>query len=129
MLVDPLADALSNIKNNEYTGNLECIIKPASKLIGRVLKIMQEHGYIKEFEFIDDGKAGKFKVQLLGRINKCGVIRPRYPVGVRDFETYEKRFLPASGFGILILTTSVGVMSHYKAREKKVGGRLLAFVY
>ena len=60
MLLDPLADALSNMKNNEYTGNLECVIKPASKLTGKVLKVMQENGYIGEFEFVDDGRSGKF---------------------------------------------------------------------
>jgi small subunit ribosomal protein S8 len=129
MLVDPLADALSNLKNNERTGNLECIIKPASKMIGKVLKVMQDHGYLGEFEFIEDGRAGKFKVKLVGKINNCGVIRPRYPVNKRNFEIFEKRLLPASGFGILILTTPLGVISHNEAREKNTGGRLLAFVY
>jgi len=129
MLVDPLADALSNLKNSERTGNLECVIKPASKVIGKVLKVMQDHGYLGEFEFIEDGRAGKFKVKLVGKINDCGVIRPRYPVNKRNFEIFEKRFLPASGFGILILTTPLGVMSHNEAREKNTGGRLLAFVY
>ena len=129
MLIDPLADALSNIKNNERAGNLECILKPASKLIGKVLKAMQEHGYIGEFEFIDDGKSGKFKVKLLGRINDCGVIRPRFAVKKVEFEKFEKRFLPAQDFGILILTTNQGVMAHKDAKEKNIGGRLLAFVY
>ncbi|RLG58706.1 MAG: 30S ribosomal protein S8 [Candidatus Hydrothermarchaeota archaeon] len=129
MLIDPLADALSNIKNNERAGNLECIIKPASKLIGRVLKVMQEEGYIGEFEFIDDGKSGKFRVKLLGRINDCGVIRPRFAVKKEEFEKFEKRFLPAQDFGILILTTNQGVMTHKEAKERKIGGRLLAYVY
>lgn len=129
MLMDPLADALSNLKNNERTGNLECVIKPASKMISRVLKLMQEHGYIGEFEFIDDGKSGKFKVKLVGKINDCGVIRPRYTVGKKTFEKFEKRFLPASGFGILVVSTSQGVISHFEAKEKGIGGRLLAFVY
>lgn len=129
MLVDPLADALSNMKNNERTGKLECVIKPASKIIGKVLKVMQDYSYLGEFEFIEDGRAGKFKVRLIGKINDCGVTRPRYPVNKRNFEIFEKRFLPATGFGILILTTPLGIMSHNEAREKKTGGRLLAFVY
>ncbi len=129
MLLDPLADALSNLKNNEYTGNLECVIKPASKLTGKVLKVMQENGYIGEFEFVDDGRSGKFVVKLLGKMNKCGVIRPRYPVKKGEFEGFEKRYLPASGFGVLIVTTPLGVMSHSQAMEQNVGGRLLAYVY
>jgi small subunit ribosomal protein S8 len=129
MQMDPLADALSNLKNNESTGNLRAVIKPASKLIGRVLKVMQDHGYIKEYKFIEDGKAGIFEVKLAGKINNCGVIRPRYPVGKADFETFEKRFLPASDFGILIVSTPKGIMSHHEARKLGMGGRLLAFVY
>lgn len=129
MLTDPLSDALSNLKNNESTGDLNCVIKPASKLIGRVLEIMQEYGYIGESEFVEDGRSGLFKVKLIGKINKCGVIRPRYPVGKDEFEKFERRFLPAAGFGILILTTPQGIMSHREAMEKGIGGRLLAFVY
>ena len=128
-LMDPLADALSNIINREKIGRKECILKPASKLIANTLKIMQQAGYIGEFEFIDDGRAGKFKVQLLGRINKCGVIKPRYPVKYRELEKWEKEFLPSREFGVLILTTSKGVMSHLDAKKNKIGGRLVAYVY
>jgi small subunit ribosomal protein S8 len=129
MLIDPLADALSNMKNNEHTGNLECIIKPSSKLIGKVLKVMQDHGYIQEFEYIEDGKAGKFKVKLSGKINNCGAIRPRYPVKKDGFEKFEKRFLPARGFGILIVSTPQGIMDHEEAKRRGMGGRLIAYVY
>ncbi len=129
VLIDPLSDALSAIKNAESVGKSECIIRPASKLIGNVLKIMKENGYIAEFEFIDDGKAGIFKVKLQGRINKCGAIRPRFSVGKDEFEKWEKRFLPARNFGLLMVSTSQGIMSHHEARERGIGGRLLAYVY
>lgn len=129
MLLDPLADALSVIKNAEDIGKPYCTIQPASKLIGKVLKVMKDKGYIGEFEFIDDGKSGLFKIQLKGRINKCGVIKPRHPVGNREYEKWEKRFLPARNFGSLILTTPKGVMSHSEAREQGLGGQLLAYVY
>jgi small subunit ribosomal protein S8 len=129
MLLDPLADALSVIKNAEDIGKPECTIQPASKLIGKILKVMKDKGYIGEFEFIDDGKSGLFKIQLKGRINKCGVIKPRHPVGNREYEKWEKRFLPARNFGSLILTTPKGVMSHSEAREQGLGGQLLAYVY
>lgn len=128
MLLDPLSDALSTIKNAEDVGKPECAIK-ASKLVGSVLKVMKDKGYIKEFEFIDDGKSGLFKVHLKGKINKCGVIRPRHAVNSAEFEKWEKRFLPARGFGSIILTTSEGVMTHSEAREHNIGGQLLAYVY
>jgi len=67
MLLDPLADALSVIKNAESVGKPECTIHPASKLIGRALKVMADRGYIGEFEFVDDGKSGMFRVKLLAR--------------------------------------------------------------
>ena len=115
--------------NNEARNKGECIIHPASKLIGHVLRVMQQNGYVGEFEYIDDGRAGKFKVQLLGRINKCGVTKPRYSVGVRNFEFWEKRYLPSRDIGMLVMTTPKGVLSHRDAREKKTGGSLLAYVY
>jgi len=129
MLLDPLADALSTIKNAEMTGKPDCTLRPASKLIGNVLKVMKEKGYIGDFEFIDDGKSGNFKVQLKGKINKCGVIRPRHAVKNTDFEKWEKRYLPAKGFGSIILTTPEGVMTHSEARDNGIGGELLAYVY
>lgn len=129
MQQDPLADALSLIKNAEKSGKIECEIKPASKLIGRVLKVMQDNTYIGKFEFMEDGKAGLFKVKLIGNINNCGVIKPRYSVKRRDFEKYESRYLPAQDFGLLILTTTHGVLSHSNAKELKTGGKLLAYVY
>ncbi|MCX9080971.1 MAG: 30S ribosomal protein S8 [Candidatus Methanoperedens sp.] len=129
MLLDPLADALSTIKNAEIIGKSDCTIKPASKLIGNVLKVMKDKGYIGDFEFIDDGKSGYFKVQLKGKINKCGVIRPRHAVKNTEFEKWEKRFLPAKGFGSIILTTPGGVMTHSEARDNGIGGELLAYVY
>ncbi len=128
MLLDPLADALSIIKNAEDVGKPGCTIK-ASKLTGSVLKVMKDKGFIKEFEFVDDGKSGLFKVQLKGKINKCGVIRPRHAVKSAEFEKWEKRFLPSRGFGSIILTTPKGVMTHSEAREQNIGGQLLAYVY
>ena len=127
--MDTLTNGLVTIKNNEMRNKRDCIISPASKLLGQVLRIMQLNGYLGEFEFIDDGRSGKFKVQLLGRINKCGAIRPRFAVKAGAFENWEKKFLPSREFGIMIVTTSQGIISHRLAEEKNIGGRLLAFVY
>ena len=128
-MLDTLSNGLITIMNNEMRNKHDCIIGPASKLLGRVLRVFQSNGFVGEFEFIDDGRAGKFKVQLLGRVNKCGAIKPRFPVGVGDFENWEKAFLPARDVGILVVSTSLGVVSHQEAKEKKIGGRLLAYVY
>ena len=127
--MDTLTNGLITIINNEMRNKRECIINPASKLLGRVLRIMQLNGYIGEFEFIDDGRAGKFKVQLLGRINKCGAVRPRFSVKVDEFEKWEKAFLPSRDVGLMVVSTPQGVIAHRDAEEKNLGGRLLAFVY
>ena len=126
---DPVADALCSINNSESVGKKEVIINIASKLIGNILRVMQKQGYIGEFEYIDDGRAGKFRVQLLGRINKCGVIKPRFPVKYKNFEEVEKQYLPAPDFGVLIVSTPYGVLSHHEAKARKTGGRLIAYVY
>lgn len=129
MQQDTLNDAMAVIKNAEKVGKGECTIRPSSKLVGRVLKVMQENGYISQFELIEDGRSRMFKVALSGHINDCGVIRPRYSVKVADLEKFEARYLPAQDFGVLILTTTKGVVTHMDAKKGGVGGKLLAFVY
>ncbi len=127
--MDILSNAMTNISNSEFTGRSECVIKPASNLIKSVLQVMQDNGYIASFEYVDDEKGGKFKVKLIGKINKCNAIRPRFPVKVNELEKYEKRYLPSKDFGILILSTPYGVMSHKDAKKKNTGGVLVSYVY
>ena len=124
-----LPNLFSTIYNNEIRNKKECLIIPTSKLASEVLRTMQKHKYIGEFEFIDDGLFGKLRVQLLGRINKCGVISPRFAVRKDGFSNWERRRLPAVGVGILIVSTPAGVMSHTESLSTDVGGRLLGYVY
>ncbi|RLJ09560.1 MAG: 30S ribosomal protein S8, partial [Candidatus Aenigmatarchaeota archaeon] len=91
--------------------------------------ILHEHNYIGDFKYIEDGKGGKFRVKLIGRINKCGSIRPRFSVSVDDLIRWEKKYLPASGIGILIVTTSKGIMDQNQVRKERTGGKLLGYVY
>lgn len=128
MLHDPLADALSTIKNAERVGKSSCVTR-ASKLIGAVLKIFQSSGYIGNYEYIEDGRGGKYRIELKGKIIDCNVIKPRFSVRADEFEKWEKRFLPAREFGLLILSTPKGIMEHTKAKQLHIGGKLLAFVY
>ncbi len=132
VVIDPLANALSTLMNNELRGSKEAVVTPASKLIAMVLRVMQKYGYIGEFEHIDDGRWGKIKVQLLGRINRVGVIKPRTPIKyneLRQMPQWLRKYLPSRDIGILILSTPEGVLSHHEALEKRIGGVLLAYVY
>ena len=129
MLNDPLANALSAIKNAENKGKGICTIQPSSKLIGGVLNLLKQKGYIGEFEYIKDGKADIFQVRLIGNINNCGVIKPRYPIKKDELDKWESRYLPAQHFGLLILTTTMGIISQDDAKVNGIGGKLLAYVY
>ncbi len=128
-LNDPLGNVLSQINNYEKTGKKQVTLKNNSKLIRAVLAVMKDNIFIGSFNEIKDDKMNKINLNLLGNINKCGVIKPKYKVKKGEFEKFEKRFLPAKDFGILIVTTSQGIMTHKEAIEKGIGGKLLAFVY
>ncbi len=132
VMLDTLANALATIQNAEMRGKSEAIIMPASKLIAAVLRVLQQEGYIGEFEYIDDGRWGKFRVQLLGRINKVGVTKPRIPVSYRELARmpeWMRKYLASRDIGVLILSTNQGVMTHREALKRRIGGVLLAYVY
>ena len=126
---DPLANALSHILNCERLGKNECKIQNASKIIQKVLDIIKEDHYIGDYKIEDHGKGKIITLNLIGGLNKCGAIKPRFSVNWNEFEKFEKRYLPAKGFGILIVSTNKGIMTHTKALEKKLGGRLIAYCY
>jgi len=124
-----LNDALNAINNAEKTGKRQVLIRPSSKVIVKFLSVMQKHGYIGEFEEVDDHRSGKIVIQLVGRLNKTGVISPRYNVRISDFEKWVVKLLPSRQFGYIVLTTSAGIMDHEEARRKHVAGKILGFFY
>ena len=129
MQFDPLSDAFVRIYNAEQAGQYEVSIAPASNLLESMLAIMQSSGYVGEFERIADGRGDAFRVELVGAINRCGVIKPRHSVKRADFDKWESRYLPARDFGLLIVSTNQGVMNHHEAKKERVGGRLLAYIF
>jgi small subunit ribosomal protein S8 len=125
---DLISDVLSAIQNGDKVGKKETV-SPASALVKSVLQVLQKNGFVGNFELVDDGRGGKFRISLTGKINRCGAVRPRFSVGKDEWEMWERRFLPAAGFGLLIVSTSNGVMTHEEAKKHGVGGKLLGFVY
>jgi len=126
---DPLSATLSSINNGEKISKTEVVVFPASKLINEVLETLKSNGYLGDFKKIEDSKGDSFKISIIGRINKCGSIKPRFAVTLAEYEKFEKRFLPAKDFGILVVSTNKGIMTHIQAKEKKLGGKLLAYCY
>lgn len=126
---DVLADILHSLKMAKDKGQNELVIKPASKLACKILDTLKKEKYIEDYEFFDDKKGGALKIKLTNLINNIGVIKPRFSVTLEEYEKYEKRYLPAKDFGRLIISTSKGYMTHIEAKEKKLGGVLIAYVY
>ena len=124
---DTLANALSTIQQAETLGRTVVTI-PSSKVIVKVLDVMQKHGYVGEITAAE-GERNKLVVKLSGAVNKCGVVKPRYNVKLTEYEKFEKRYLPAKNMGMLIVSTPQGISTHRVSKEKKSGGRLLAYCY
>jgi len=126
---DLISDALSIIMNAERVSKKEVIIRRTSKLLREIVKIIKDNGYIKDFTYTDDGKGGILKIVLFNKINKVGSIRPRYPCTLDQIESFEKRYLPAMGFGLIIISTPKGLITHQEAKKQKTGGVLIAYCY
>ncbi|CAH0555164.1 unnamed protein product [Phaedon cochleariae] len=124
-----LSDALKSINNAEKRGKRQVLIRPCSKVVVKFLTVMMKHGYIGEFEIVDDHRSGKIVVNLTGRLNKCGVISPRFDVPITHIEKWTNNLLPSRQFGYVVLTTSGGIMDHEEARRKHLGGKILGFFF
>jgi small subunit ribosomal protein S8 len=127
-MVDLLADTINKIKVYEAMGMYECDV-PSTKLIRSVLETMKAHEYVSNYEEVKEGRFKKLRITLSKKINDVGVIKPRYPVTLGTFQKFEERYIPSVHFGILIVSTSSGIMTNREAKEKRLGGRLLAYVY
>ena len=86
-------------------------------------------GYIGDFEIVDDHRAGKIVVSLIGRVNKCGVISPRFDIALDNYEQWVTNLLPSRQFGYIVVTSSYGIMDHEEAKRKMTGGKILGFFY
>lgn len=124
-----LADCLKSIINAEKRGKRQVLIRPSSKVVLRFLRLMQKHGYIGEFEVVDDHRSNKIVVDLNGRLNKCGVISPRFDISLVDLDRVTTNLLPSRQFGYVVLTTTFGILDHEEARKRHIGGKLLGFFY
>lgn len=121
---DIIADAVNKIMNARRAGKSSAKITQYSRLLLSVLATAKLKGYIKHYAV--DGRT--LNVEL-GKLNACNSIKPRFMVRAQELDEYVKRYLPAKHIGILIVSTSQGLMTHQTAQEKNIGGSLVAYFY
>jgi small subunit ribosomal protein S8 len=124
-----VSNLFNTLYNNEARRKKECLVVPSSRFASEILRVLQKYRFIGEFEQIDDNRMGKFRIQLLAKINKCGIITPRYNVKKGEYLDWERQFLPAYNLGLLLVSTSRGIMSHHDAMQQGLGGVLIGYVY
>jgi len=124
-MTDKISDALNQIMMAKNAGKNTCEVY-SSKLLIKIIEIMKRSGYINFETKKDKFEKIVIKMKLL---NECKSIRPRFTVKKDEFERYIRRFLPARGFGIIIVSTSKGLLTHTEAMEKNIGGNLIAYCF
>lgn len=123
MSQDIVADALNQIMNIKRTGINIIVIKRHSKLLRNILDIAKESGYL---DYSIDGDELKIEIK---KLNEIKAIKPRYAFSIKRLGHYVRRFLPAKDFGFVIVSTNKGLMNHYEAKEKNLGGFLIAYIF
>lgn len=127
-LNDPISNALNNINNAENVAKRTCTLNH-SKLLENILSVLKNEKYISNYKILEKTPHKKIVVFLDGRINKCKAIKPRFAVKHDEYEKFEKSFLISREVGIFIVSTTSGLMTHRLAKQKGLGGRLLAYIY
>jgi len=123
MSQDVVADALNQIMNAKKSRKTEVLIKRHSKFLINVLELM------KKLEYVDYRVRGSELTIKIKNLNECKAIKPRFDVSADTIDKYVRRFLPAKDFGVILISTSQGLMTHDKALEKKIGGSLIAYIF
>jgi len=131
MKSDPIADLLTRIRNASRAEH-EKVDIPSSKLKVRIVELLKEEGFIKNFRVLEDNKQNMLRVYLkYGQGNEkiiSGLVRISTP-GRRIYVTHDEIPSILGGMGVALVSTSRGVMADREARKQKVGGEVLAHVW
>lgn len=131
-MTDPISDFLTRIRN-AIMARHKVVEIPGSNLKREMTKILMDKGYILNYKFMDDGKQGIIKIALkYDPVSKIPAIKHLSRVsspGLRKYTGYRNVPRVLNGLGVAILSTSRGVMTDKEARDSKVGGEVLCYVY
>lgn len=131
-MTDPIADFLTRVRN-AIMANHKVVEIPASNLKKEMTRILHEKGYILNYKFVDDGKQGQIKIALKydpeTKVNAIKALKRVSTPGLRQYTGFRELPRVLNGLGVAILSTSRGVMTDKEARDQKVGGEVLCYVY
>ena len=130
-ITDAIADMLTRIRNANSAKH-DTVDVPASNIKKAIAQILVDEGYIKSYEFIDDGKQGTIHITLKYGPGKTQVIQGLRRVskpGLRIYSSSEELPKVMRGLGVAIISTSKGVMTDKQARKENIGGEVLAFIW
>ncbi len=131
-MTDPIADYLTRLRN-AIKANHRVVEVPASNLKKEITKVLFEKGYILNYKFVEEGPQGTIKIALkYDPANKVNAVRKLIRVstpGLRKYVGYREMPRVLNGLGIAILSTSKGVMTDKEARDQKIGGEVLCYIY
>ena len=131
VMTDPIADFLTRIRNGNMVMH-ETVEVPSSKIKVSLALILKNEGYIKDYEYIEDGKQGIIRIYL-----KYGPDRKRVITGLKRISkpglrvNVQKDQIPKvlGGLGTAVLSTSKGVMTDKSARKEGVGGEVICYIW
>ena len=125
MSQDIVSDTLNQIMNAKRAGKSSVSMKKHSKFLLSVLAIGKLKGYIRSFQI--NGK--NLDIEIEDKLNACFAVKPRYLTQVDRIMKYVRRYLPSRNMGVLIISTSSGLITHQTAIEKGIGGAVIAYFY
>lgn len=131
VMTDPIADFLTRIRNANtvYHDKVEA---PASNVKKAIAEILKQEGYIKDVEFVEDGKQGVLRMYLKYGSNKQRVITGLKRISKPGLRVYAKKDqIPKvlGGLGIAVVSTSQGIMTDKQARQAGLGGEVVCYVW
>lgn len=132
-MTDPIADYLTRLRNAIMAGH-RVVEVPTSKMKREITRILFDQGYILNYKFEDaNAPKGTIKIALkYDPVDKVCAIKNLHRIsrpGLRQYTGYKDMPRVLNGLGIAIISTSQGVMTNKEAKERKIGGEVLCYVY